>query len=51
MYIPYGIKKIDEKKILDLSFANISNDNELSLFYDLLKKYKKNKKNMKMYIK
>lgn len=38
MYIPYGIKKIDEKKlILDLSFMNISNDNDLSSFYDLLK--------------
>ena len=38
MYIPYGIKNIDDKKILDLSFMNISNDNELSLFYDLLNK-------------
>ena len=37
MYIPYGIKNIDDKKkILDLSFMNISNDNDLSLFYDLL---------------
>jgi hypothetical protein len=38
MYIPYGIKNIDDKKkILDISFLNISNDTNLSLFYDFLK--------------
>ena len=33
MYIPYGIKNIDDKKkILDLSFMNISNDNDYHYF-------------------
>ena len=37
LFIPYGIKTIGEnREILDISLWNISNDNTVSLFYDLL---------------
>lgn len=42
LYVPYGNKVLENnREIVDISFMNISNDNEISKFYDLLKKIEK----------
>lgn len=41
LFVPFGIKNIDNKQLIDISFLNLSNDKDVELFYNFIIDFEK----------